>query len=398
MEQCWKNDPRSLSRKFNMKILLGVPEYPPYHIGGGGEVYKNLAENYKKLGHDIIVIYGYYSVKSWSEDIKKWIDKNGIKFYQIPEIPYPKSMPFLRTAMPPNLKAWMQLKKIIKKEDPDVVHLHGYGLIFVNILSSILSKLNIKYIFTIHGYPETQNKYNFLIKTIWDLYIKFIMGKTLEKAYKITCVSDFIKKDRRNIYKNKSTTIYNGINFDDYKNVKNDIDIRKKYNIDNETKIIFSLGRISEMKGFQEIVKLIPKFLADGIKVKYLIAGRDDGYKKQLDKLIDNLNVEKYVEFVGFLDLETKKQYLNQCDILAIPSFWEPFGLVALEGMIYNKTILTSDIGGLKEVLDNYGKKICLNSDKLISQINAKKKTQSNYNLERYDYKYISKLYINLMQ
>ncbi len=28
-----------------MKILLGVPEYPPHHVGGGGEVYKQLAEN-----------------------------------------------------------------------------------------------------------------------------------------------------------------------------------------------------------------------------------------------------------------------------------------------------------------------------------------------------------------
>jgi len=378
-----------------MKILLGVPEYPPYHIGGGGEVFKNLAENYKKLGHDVVVAYGYYPTKSWQEDIKEYTDKNGIKFYQIPEIPYPKSMPFLRTVMPCNFKAWLKLKKIIKKENPDVAHLHGYGLIFVNILSRILYKLKIKYIFTIHGYPETQNKSNFLVKTIWNLYIRFIMNETLKRAHTITCISEFIKNDKRNIYKNKSIIIYNGINFEDFENVKNNIDIRKKHKIDNDVKIIFSLGRISEMKGFQEIIKLIPVFLEKKIKVKYLIAGDDDGYKKELNKLIDKLNVKNYVEFVGFLDLEIKKQYIKQCDIFAVPSLWEPFGLVALEGMIYNKLILTTERGALKEVLKDYEKKVRLDNEDFFDQLEQKKKIQSSFDFTKFNWINISNLYLS---
>jgi glycogen synthase len=43
-----------------MKILLCVPEYPPYHIGGGGEVYKNLAEYYHDQGNQVVVVYGFY--------------------------------------------------------------------------------------------------------------------------------------------------------------------------------------------------------------------------------------------------------------------------------------------------------------------------------------------------
>jgi glycogen synthase len=95
-----------------MKILLAVPEYPPYHIGGGGEVYKNLAENYSKLGHDVVVIYGYYPSKSWFFNIKVY-EKNNIKFYQIPEIPHPKNYPFLRTVMPPNLNSFWNCSIIL---------------------------------------------------------------------------------------------------------------------------------------------------------------------------------------------------------------------------------------------------------------------------------------------
>jgi len=382
-----------------MKILLGTPEYPPNHIGGGGEVYMNLAENYRTLGHDVVVIFGYYPSETWNDKIKKYSNSSGITFYQIPEIPYPKSMPFLRTVIPPNFKAWKKIRKIIQKENPDVAHLHGYGLIFINILASILRKLKIKYIFTIHGYPETQNKINWLVRFIWNLYIKIIMNKTLKYANKITCVSNYIKEDVRNVFPKKSVVIYNGINFSDFDKIEETIDIRKKHGVSKETKIIFSLGRISEMKGYQEIIKLIPEFINRNIDVKYLIAGKDDGYKNKLEWLIEKLSVKEKVEFLGFLDLETKKQYIKQCDIFAIPSLWEPFGLVALEGMVYNKIILTSDAGGLKEVLENYENKILINDEKVIKKIlehEAKSLDKNIFN--RFDYDLISKSYLKLME
>lgn len=382
-----------------MKILLGIPEYPPYHVGGGGEVYKQLAENYKKLGHDVVVIYGYYKTKSWNEKIKEYVDDAGIKFYQIPEIPYPKSMPFLRTVMLPNFKAWKQLKKIIKKENPDVAHLHGYGLPFINILSKILYNLGIKYIFTIHGYPETQNKSNIIVRLVWNIYVKFIMNKTLRNADVITCVSDYIKNDSRNIYQNKSVTIYNGINLKDYETVGNNINLRKKYNIDNDELIIFSLGRISEMKGFQEVIKIMPKLKDSGIKIKYLIAGNDDGYKYILEKKIEMLGLQDNVVFVGFLDLEDKKQYLQQCDIFAIPSLWEPFGLVALEGIVFNKVILTTEIGGLKEILSNYKRKINIYDENITNVIKLNRNIFINnkYIPKKFTWKYIVNIYLDKM-
>lgn len=382
-----------------MKILLGIPEYPPNHVGGGGEVFKNLAENYKKLGYDVVIIYGFYPTKSWFEDVKEYTDNNGIRFYQIPEIPYPKSKPFLRSAMPPNFRAWLKLKKIIQEEKPDVAHLHGYGLIFINILAGILRKLKIKYIFTIHGYPETQNRSNFLVKIVWNWYIKLIMNKTLNNAERITCVSEYIKNDIRNIFPEKSEIIGNGLNFSEFENVRNDINIREKYHISQNAKIIFSIGRISEMKGFQNIIKLIPKFLKQGIDVKYLIAGEDEGYKKELLRLIEKLGVEKNVEFVGFLDLETKKQYIEQCDIFAIPSLWEPFGLVALEGMIYNKMIVTSNAGGLKDILEEYKNKILIDDKEVVEKaLKQKPQLPSADIFKKFDYKIIAEAYLNAMK
>lgn len=337
-----------------MKILLGVPEYPPHHVGGGGEVYKALADNYRKLGHEVVVIYGYYPTTSWNEEVEEYIDEQGIKFYQIPEIPYPKSKPFLRTVMPPNLKAWSKLNLIIKNEKPDVAHLHGYGFVLVYLFYKALCRQTIPYVFTIHGYPETQNNSGMLIRLVWNLFEKIMIQPVLRHAKKVTCISKFIQNDPRNITHDNSIVIYNGISIEDYKNVKHDIDVRTLHNIPLNALVIFSLGRIAEMKGFQDVIKLLPSYKETGKEIMYLIAGTDDGYKSSLEAIIKDLHLENNVQFVGFLDLETKKQYIDQCDIFAIPSLWEPFGLVALEGMVLGKRILTSGKGALGEVLEGY--------------------------------------------
>jgi glycosyltransferase involved in cell wall biosynthesis len=184
----------------------------------------------------------------------------------------------------------------------------------------------------------------------------------------------------------------------DFKDFKEDAILNEYYDIKKNELIILSLGRITKMKGFQNIIKLIPKLKKQNLSIKYLIAGNDDGYKQELIKLIKKLNLIKNVIFVGFLNHEEKKQYINECDIFAIPSLWEPFGLVALEGMLFNKVIISTEIGGLKEVLKNYNKKINLKDKNLFKLLESKKKLQGNFDSNIYNWENISKLYLDLMK
>ncbi len=345
-----------------MKILLGVPEYPPYTVGGGGEVYKNLAYQYNKAGHEVVVFYGYYPTKSFFESIEVSVNAGGVKFYKIPEIPCPKKFPFLRTALPPLPGSWLKLKKLIKKEDFDVAHFHGYGYSLVTILSKIAKSLGIPYVFTLHGYTESQKKQVWLVQKIWSFYEQKALQKVLKNAYKLTSVSDFIKKDARNFRPEDTEVIFNGIDtvLLDLPKQKN-LDIRKEHNVDPKTKIIFSLGRIEETKGFQLVVEgILPKFLEKGTDVVYFIAGRDMGYQENLEELMKSLDLQDKVKFIGFVEPSIRDDYIRQCDYFAIPSLREPFGLVALEGMVQGKPIIYNDEGALSEVLKEYPLKIKL--------------------------------------
>lgn len=387
-----------------MKIMIIVPEYPPYHIGGGGIVYKNLAEQLNKFGHDVVVLWGYYSSNSIIEKIRSETIE-GIKFIRIPEVPYVKSKPYLRTAMPPNLRSVLSVPHIIKKEKPDIIHLHGYGLLFINFSSIISSIHNIPYIFTIHGYPKTP-EINRLTNIIWTFYEKTLMKVTLNKASKITCVSNWIATDGRLCnYKHKVNIIYNGINQDIIKdkNLNIEINLTKKFNLPKNAQIICSVGRISKMKGFHSIIKIIPQLLIDFPNLYYFIIGADDGYKSVLVKLIKKLGIENHIIFTGFIDETLKYNIIKESEVYIVPSLWEPFGLTALEGLAMEKIVITSGAGGLGEFLSRSKNVMYYDPDDsntiinvIKKAINHKIKYDQDEFLKRFNWRNIVEEYENL--
>lgn len=390
-----------------MKILLGVPEYPPYHVGGGGEVYKKLAENYKKLGHDVVVVYGYYPTKSWNEKIKEY-KKDGIKFYKIPEISYPKSKPFLRTVMPPNFSAYFKLKKIIEKENVEVAHLHGYGESFISVMSKIMRKFDIPYIFSIHGYPETQNAMGLLVRSIYKIYSAIFIKPVLERASIITCVSNFIKNDKRlNKYKSKSKTILNGVDQEEYihKSRNYKPEIYKELELFKGKDItIFSMGRISKMKGFQLLIDKLNILVNEkSMPLHYIIAGNDGGYLKELQDKVKRLNLQKNVHFIGWKSKSEIISLLNQIDLFAIPSLWDPCPIAAFEGMACNKLIITTESGGIKEILKNYPHKLNIYDKNFdIALLTCIKKTKyrklRKIDLSDMSWEKVSKRYISVLE
>jgi len=375
-----------------VKILLIVPEYPPYNIGGGGEVFKNLAENYKKLGHNVVVIYGYYPVKSWWEDIKKYSDEKGIKFYQIPEIPYPKSMPFLKTVMPPNLKAIMNLKKIIDKEKPDVAHLHGYGHLFIDYSGIILNKLKIKFIFTNHGFPKIPYTKSKPIIIIWTIYKKLLGEKLNKNAYKITCVSEFTKNEYYNKYFNKLVIIPNGIELGYFEYDENEINLLKEELGIIYEKILLSVGRITEYKGFQDVLNILDKIT----DVKYLIVGGNQDYQKELEDIIENRSIRNKVIFIGRVEKKRLDIFYQLSDVVIIPSKVESFGLVGLEALKNKKCIISSGNQGLKYLNGSKNVYEYKNQQELIVLLKNDLKYKEDNFINYFSWKDISKLYLNI--
>lgn len=376
-----------------MKILLGVPEYPPHTIGGGGEVYTRLVDNYQRMGHEVSVVYGYFPSSSFFEKVKSY-KKNGIHFFRIPQIPTPSSLPYLKTRMPLTVDSFLKLSSIIESVKPDVAHLHGYGILYIEILANNLYKKNVPYVLTMHGLP-VKHSMSKLWTIVYNIYKPLFLAHTIKHASAFTTVSTFLKQQLPQQYQSKTTVIPNGIDSQQYQ--KRDSKIYTLHPTPY-TLSILSLGRISHNKGFQEIVKIIPEFIKQGIEVTYYIAGRDEGYKSELIQLIKKLKLQNQVLFLEHLNEKERIKYLRTCDIVAIPSLVEGFSLVALEAMACRKLILTTGQSAVEETTSTYNKKINIYSNDLLSQIQKKLSIEGNFDTKKFDWNYIAQQYSNVLK
>ena len=96
----------------------------------------------------------------------------------------------------------------------------------------------------------------------------------------------------------------------------------------------------------------VKKILKEKPKTKFIIAG-EGWHRSELQKISKEMKIEDKVFFTGYLPEEDFLAFFNVSDILVIPSTYEPFGIVALEGMATRTPIIVSDVGGLSEIVDH---------------------------------------------
>jgi glycosyltransferase involved in cell wall biosynthesis len=165
--------------------------------------------------------------------------------------------------------------------------------------------------------------------------------------------------------------------------------------------IIGSLGRFVKAKGFAQLIEAISILKKDGIRTKLILAG-DGEEKENLQALIKEKNLEDNVKLLGWVD--DKNKFFDSFDIFCLPSLFEPFGIVLLEAMLYEKPIVATNSEGPNDIFthgkdaiivskDNieylaqdiaYGLKRVIEDEKLRKTLgqNARKNLERNYSMK----------------
>ena len=119
-------------------------------------------------------------------------------------------------------------------------------------------------------------------------------------------------------------------------------------------KILF-LGEVAWKKGLDILLESMPSIIKKIPNVILIIAGPDnEGYKKALKDIINSLDIDSYVKFVGMLDRdEVKKAYVDS-DIFLLPSYSENYGITIIESLVCGcPVVISRNVNIHKEIMDN---------------------------------------------
>jgi glycosyltransferase involved in cell wall biosynthesis len=151
----------------------------------------------------------------------------------------------------------------------------------------------------------------------------------------------------------KVVVIPNGTNPEVFDFELNKKDLRAKY-VSPEEKIVLFVGRMVPEKGVQVLLNAIPHINAAHPNMRYLFVG-DGYYLNDLKDQANSLGIAHLTNFLGYVSDDDLLKLYKIADIVTIPSLYEPFGIVALEGMAAKVPVVTSDTGGLTDFVEHMG-------------------------------------------
>ena len=234
-----------------------------------------------------------------------------------------------------DLKLLRTYKTILKQEKPDLVITYS---IKPNIYAGYLcGKMKIPFCANVQGLGTAFQK-ALLSKLVTVMYrTAFRKVETVFFENQANAQA-FV---RRRILSAKKEVVLSGagINLEEY---------RYRQYPDNEKVHFLYLGRIMKEKGMDELFGAVEQLRKDGCEfVLDLVGFFEDEYKKQVEQLQN----EGVVRFYGFQ--ENPKPYYAQTDCVVLPSYHEGMSNVLLEAAASGRAIITTDIPGCHEAVDN---------------------------------------------
>ncbi|WP_416672286.1 glycosyltransferase [Egbenema bharatensis] len=179
---------------------------------------------------------------------------------------------------------------------------------------------------------------------------------SLHNADRILAVSEYTR-DRllkeQNLDANKIHILPNTFDAERFRITAKPAHLLKKYNLKPDQPIILTIARLSrseQYKGYDQLLAALPQIRQVLPNIHYVLAGKGDD-RHRIEQMITQLNLQDCVTLVGYVPDEELVDHYNLCNVFAMPSKGEGFGIVYLEAMACGKPVLAGNRDGALDAL-----------------------------------------------
>lgn len=241
------------------------------------------------------------------------------------------------------ITTYLKLSTIIREFRPDVVHSH---MVHANIMARLvrISTHMPKLVCTAHS----KNEGGQLRMWAYRLTNKLADVNTNVSQ---EAVDEFVKKGA--VKFGQMIAMPNGIDVEHFvKNETSNASLKKELGIEASDYLFVAVGRLEEAKDYPNLLNAFALVKKQKPQARLLIVGVGS-LEQSLKSLVRDLNLEDSITFLGLRN--DIAQLMNLADSYVMSSFYEGFGIVLAESMACENITISTDCGGTKDVIGEYG-------------------------------------------
>ena len=311
-------------------MKIGILCYPTY--GGSGVVATELGQALAKEGHQVHFI-------NYSQPVRLEFFANNIFFHEVRIMKYP-----LFEYPPYELALISTITDVVAHENLDILHVH-YAIphAFAAYSAKLMLKekgFNIPVITTLHGTDITLVGKDASFQTAVEI--------SINHSDSVTAVSRFLKDETYQLFNIKQ----------DIEVIPNFVDKSRFYKKNNEffkhaiapegERIICHTSNFRKVKRVEDVIHIFSG-IRKNMDAKLLLVG-DGPDRNKVEHKCRESNYCGDIRFLGKVD--SVEDVLSVSDLFLLPSETESFGLAALEALACEVPVVSSNAGGLKELIE----------------------------------------------
>ena len=322
-----------------MKVLFLTNEYPPHIYGGAGVHVGYLSRELAKMMPVEVRCFG-----------DQRLDEGNLKVigFELDTSNF--------TCPKPLRSAFGAVRRCVDFNttniNADLVHCHTWYTHFGGILAK--KNYGIPLVITVHSLEPLRPWKREQLAGGYDFSL-WVEKTALEMADAIIAVSGETRRDIERLFNVdpvRVRVIHNGIDLDQYRKVDS-ITGLKRYGIDLNKPYLLFVGRITRQKGFQHLIRAI-QFMDRDFQIVLCAAAPDTpGLAEEIKNAVERAQAQRsgIIWIDEMIEQKTACELYSHAAVFICPSIYEPFGIINLEAMACETSVVASAVGGIKEVV-----------------------------------------------